>query len=56
MYVYFDQKCLEQFDTENFYRPTKRFDFIRITINKENQRELNEKERKELGDLIIPFL
>ena len=27
MYMHFNQNCLEQFDTENFYGPVKRFDF-----------------------------
>ena len=46
MYVHFNQNCLEQFDTENFYNPTKRFDFSRITINEGNHKELNEKKGK----------
>ena len=48
--------AFEQLDTENFYNPTKRFDFSRITINEGNHKELNEKERKELRDLGITFL
>ena len=56
MYVHFNQNCLEQFDTEIFYCPAKRFDFSRITINEGNHKELNEKERKELRDLGITFL
>ena len=27
MYMHFNQNCHEQFDTENFYGPVKRFDF-----------------------------
>ena len=56
MYVHFNQNCLEQFDTENFNGPAKRFDFSRITINEDNHKQLNEKERKELRDLGITFL
>ena len=46
MCVHFNQNCLEQFDTENFHGPTKRFDFSHITINEGNYKELTEKERK----------
>ena len=56
MYLHFNQNCLEQFDTENFYGPAKRFDFSHITINESNHKELNEKERKELRDLGITYL
>ena len=41
MYVHFNQNCLKQLDTENF--PAKRLDVSRITINKDNYKELNEK-------------
>ena len=46
MYVHFNQNLLEQFDTETFDNPTKRFDFSRITINEGNHKELNEKKGK----------
>ena len=56
MHVRFNQNCFEQFDAENFYGPTKRFDFSRIAINEDNHKELNEKKRKELRDLGVTFL
>ena len=56
MYMHFNQNCLEQFNTENFYCTAKRFDFSRITKNEDNHKELNKKERKELRDLSITFL
>ena len=56
MYVHFNQNCLEQFSTENCYGSVKRFDFSCITINEDNYKELNEKERKDLRDLGIIFL
>ena len=56
VYVHFNQNYLEQFDTENFYGPAKRFDFSRIAINAGSHKELNKKERKELRDLGITFL
>ena len=46
IYVHFNQNCLEQFDTENFYGPAKRFDFSRITINEDNHKELNGKTKR----------
>ena len=42
MYVHFNQNCLKQFNTENFYGLAKRFDFSHITINEENYKELND--------------
>ena len=56
MYISFNENCFGQFDTEKFYGFGKRFDFIRITINEYNHKDLNEKERKELRDLGITFL
>lgn len=56
MYVHLNQNCLEQFDTENFCGPTKRFYFSHITIKEDNHKELNEKEKKQLRDLGIKFL
>ena len=47
MYVYFNQNCIGQFDTEKFYSPAKRFDFSCKTINEDNYKKLHEKERKE---------
>ena len=46
MHVRFNQNCFEQFDAENFYGPTKRFDFSRIAINEDNHKELNEKKKE----------
>ena len=41
---------------QNLYGSCKRFDVSRITINEDNHKELNEKERNELRDLDITFL
>ena len=56
MQVHFNQNYPEQFDTENFYGPAKRFNFNPIKINENNHKELNIKERKEPRDLGITFL
>ena len=55
VHVHFNQNCLEQFDTENFYGSPKRFHFSRIIIHGDNHQELTEKETKQLRDLGITF-
>ena len=52
MHISFNENCFGQFDTEKFYGLGKRFDFSRIAINEYNHKDLNEKERKELRDLL----
>lgn len=56
MYVHFNAQCLESFDTEIIYGIARKFDFSRITIDKENQQKLNVDERILLEDLQVRFL
>ena len=48
LYMHFDRSCLENFDSENFYGPSKKFDYSRI--------KAEEKCVSQLGDSEIQFL
>lgn len=56
MYIHFNQKCLENFDSEKHYGPGSRFDYRRVQVNKETQDTLKESEKKFLTDLGVTFL
>ena len=53
MYIHFNQKCLE--NSENFYGPSKRFDYSRITIDDKTKEKLNKSEVALLKNLGIKF-
>ena len=48
LYMHFDRACLENFDSENFHGPSKKFDYSRI--------KAEEKCVSQLGDSEIQFL
>jgi len=56
MYVHFNQKCLEMFDTANHYGPGNSFDFGRIEVDKTTKDKLNNAERALLDQLGVTFL
>lgn len=51
MYVHFNQKCLENSDSENFYGPSKSFDYSRIKIDDKTKEKLNKTEKVLLKSL-----
>ena len=53
MYVHFNQKCLENSDSETFYGPSKSFDYSKITIDDKTKEKLNKSETALLKDLGI---
>ena len=55
MYIHFDRKCLEQFDTEESYGPSKRFDYSRITVAEKCKQQLKSDEKQFLTNLGIQF-
>ena len=55
MYIHFNQKCLENSDSENFYGPSKSFDYSRITIDDKTKGKLNKSEVALLKNLGIKF-
>ena len=44
---------MKQYDINEFYGPGKDFDYSRVTMKKEEQAELNNTEKKYLGNIII---
>ena len=51
MYIHFNQKCFEAFDSKNFYGTDRHFDFKRVAVDKPTQEEVTKAER----DLLIQF-
>ena len=49
MYIHFNQTCLEAFDSKNFYRSGRHFNFKRVTVDKSTHEKLTKSE----GDLLI---
>ena len=45
MYIHFNEKCLETFDSENFYGPGSHFDYSRIQIDEQVKSKLNDSEK-----------
>ena len=56
LYIHFNQKCLEAFDSKNFYGPGHQFDFKRIKVDKTTQEKLKDAERGLLNKLGVTFL
>lgn len=56
MYIHFNQKCLETFDSENSYGPGNRFDYNRVEVHNSTQTKLQEAERMFLIQLGVKFL
>ena len=52
-YFRFDENCLKQYGINEFHGSCKDFDYSRVTMNKEEQAELNNTEKQYLGNIII---
>lgn len=55
MYLHFEAECLKAYDSGTFYGIAKDFDYKRVTIDKANQAELNDKEKDLLLKLGVRF-
>ena len=41
MYLHFNEKCLKNFDNENYYGPGQAFNYSAVTVNLKSQADLN---------------
>ena len=55
MYLHFEKNCLQNFDSENHYRPSQSFDYSRITVDQKYEDQLFEAENRFLIGLGLNF-
>ena len=55
-YIHFDEDCLKQYDTSEFYGPGNGFDFSRITVDRDVQNDLNDTAKKYLGNIGVTIM
>ena len=55
LYIHFNQKFLEAFDSIKFYGPGHQFDFKKIKVDKTTQEKLEDAERGLLNKLGVTF-